>query len=267
MEQKKQTMIVLAFLIVAIGLWATFSNEPVDKGTREYSQTAVVYPTSTPVPTTTPTPTLIFEQQGMMVLNSQTAVASNPIAPLFTPTPAPTLVPRSFTKGGEYEQIASIWLGRLLAAVFVGIAIALIFIFREIKIYELQLAQEVKLKEIESMKQMGINPRPVLSSKKTTQEGKNYTTLSSGKSISQELIIDFLQEILFVDDNLAISKWKSRPGWTQTDIESILDHLAVAKMVSERQNGRSCAWETVPDKRVLAHIFRLSTFEIEEPEK
>lgn len=183
--------------------------------------------------------------------------------PRLTPTPAPTLIPDSYAPGGENDAVASLWFGRLLTIVFVAFFIWIISLFREIKLYQIEKDTEIKKAEIEAMARLKINPRPILSTR-IVKDGERISL--NGLEVDKKLILEFLKSPFNDADErgLVVSKWKNSPGWTQADIETILDHLANASMITKRQNGRSCEWLMTPEKRQLTHIFRLSPFELEE---
>ena len=202
--------------------------------------------------TTTPFPTPAITQTPIMITNYQ-------IRP--SPTPAPTLIPDSYAPGGEHDAVASLWFGRLMGIAFFAAMIWVISLFRQIKLYQIEKDTEIKKAEIEAMARLKINPRPILS----TNIVKNGERISlNGIEVDKNLVLEFLKSPFNGDERgLLVSKWKLSAGWTQADIEAILDHLANASMITKRQSGKSCEWLITPERRALAHIFRLSPFEIE----
>ncbi len=205
---------------------------------------------------TTPYPTQ------MIVMNAATATAIAPTPrPTLIPAPEPTLIPNSYAPGGEMEATSSIWFTRgfiIAGAIFV---VWVVFMFREIKLYEIETKHIEKLAEIEALEKLKINPRPIVSSK---VDG-DYVKLANGRKVKKQKISKFIRVVTSETNNelgLTISKWKKLDGWEQADIENILDQLAAAMMVTKRENGRCCQWLIEPDKRSLSHVFRLSPFEI-----
>lgn len=219
-----------------------------------YAQPEVV---ATVGPSPSPYPTV------QQVLNPATATAIAPLRPTVAPTPAPTLIPDSFAPGGENDAIFSLWFGRIVGvAVLVG-SFWIAYLIYQLNMYKIEKDTELKKAEIDAMARMKINPRPILST--TITDGGDGIKLSNGQTVARELVVEFLKSPFNQDERgLAVSRWKTSPGWAQTDIENILDHLGKAGMVTERTSGRACEWLVVPEKGQLARAFRLSPFEIED---
>lgn len=259
MRQRFATLFPL-LLIMFIGFVLINKNTAPRQTMPVVAQQIYVEPTLSPVPTATMTPYPTREQ----VINPATATALAPFIPV---TPSPTLIPDSFAPGGENEFISSIWFGRLIGLIVLGMIGWLIYIFREIKLYEIEKDLEIKKAEIEAMTKLKINPRPILSTNIITNDQGDFLQLSNQAKVSKGLVIEFLKAVFNLDDErgLAVSKWKNSPGWTQADIENILDHLGEASMITKRSTGKACEWLTAPDKNVLCrNVFRLSPFELEE---
>lgn len=214
-------------------------------------------------PTTTPFPT----RQIIMNQATATAVAPTPY-PTWTPTPAPTLIPDSYAPGGENDAVFSLWFGRIMAVIVFAVIVWLFYLFYQIKMYEIEKRAEVQKAEIEAMTKLKINPRPILTTNVVHDSSGEKIKLSNGHEIDKELVIEFVRAQFNTENDergLAVSKWKNSNGWTQQDIEAILDHLAKAAMITERQSGKSCSWLTVPDKAILCRqVFRISPFELDE---
>lgn len=216
----------------------------------------------TPTITTTPAPTV------QQVLNPATATAIAPFYPTITPTPAPTLIPDSFAPGGENDAIFSLWFNRIVGLIVLFGLIWIAYLVFALNKYKIEKETELKKAEIESLTKLKINPRPILSTNVVKdEESGDRIKLSNGQEVSKNLIIDFLRSVFDDSDErgLSITRWRNSPGWSQADIESILDHLADASMVTKRQAGRSCDWLVVPDKGLLCRqVFRVSPYELED---
>ena len=201
------------------------------------------------------------------VLNPATATAVAAINPTATPTPSPTLIPASFAPGGENEAISSIWFSRLIGLMAFFLAAWLAHLFYQIRMYEIEKRAEIQRHEIDALAKLKINPRPILSTSiSTSNTGEQVVKLNNGQEVTKLLVLEFLRAIFDENDQrgLAVSKWKASQGWSQADIENILDHLGEANIISKRQTGKACEWLTMPEKRTLAHVFRISPYELED---
>lgn len=230
----------------------------VEKGSRSTRVAVMPVYAQVEIPTITTTAAPTVQQ----VLNPATATAIAPFHPTITPTPAPTLIPDSFAPGGEKDAIFSMWFGRIVGLVVLIGLFWVTYLLYQLNMFKVEKDAELKKAEIEAMARLKINPRPILSTT-ITDDGEKIK-LHNGQSVSRELVVEFLKSPFNQDERgLIVSRWKTSPGWTQIDIESILDHLAQANMVTERTSGRACEWIIVPEKGQLARAFRLSPFEIE----
>ena len=252
--------LVKASPIIIVLLFAFFlmnkdnSEKPIPAA---YAQTIP----DTPVPTSTPVATK------EMVLNSTTATAIAPYYPTITPTPEPTLIPDSFAPGGENDAIFSLWFGRIIGLIVLCGLAWVAYLIYSLNMYKVEMETELKKAEIEAMTKLKINPRPILSTNviKNDETGDRIK-LSNGQEVAKNLIIEFLKSVFDDSDEkgLAVSRWKSN-GWTQVDIEAVLDHLAEASMITKRQTGRACEWLVVPDRGILCRqVFRISPYELED---
>jgi hypothetical protein len=223
-------------------------------------------------------PTQTRQMVSQQVLNPATATAVAAMNPTVTPTPSPTLIPHSFAPGGEKEAISSIWFNRLAGFLVLLGTGWFGHLFYQMRMYEIEKAAEtaqyemdkkaeMQKQEIEALTRMKINPRPILSTNISSSEGNGEPTitLNNREVVAKKLVVEFLKAVFSDDDRgLVVSRWKTSPGWQQKDIEAILDHLGEAEIITKRVNGKACEWQTTPERRTLAHVFRLSPYELEE---
>ena len=252
MRNKLAVVSVLFIAFLFISFWvnggvAVATNEPQRR--------------SQPAPA--PTRHMAYQQ----VLNPATATAVAAMNPTVTPTPLPTLIPASFAPGGEHEAISSIWFNRLIGFAVLLLCAWLAHLFYQIRMYEIEKKAEIQRHEIDTLTKLKINPRPILSTNiSTSNTGEQIVKLNNNQEVPKKLVLEFLKAVFDEEDQrgLAVSKWKTSPGWSQADIENILDHLGEAGITSKRQSGKACEWQTVPEPRTLAHVFRISLYELED---
>lgn len=195
--------------------------------------TQIPIPTQQPLPTYTP----------LSPLPTYT-----PLAPLptYTPHPTPTVnYLGDFGPGAKIEQAFDVWFWKIASIVIIMLFVAapLLYIYLRYKLEEndKERAFSVRMEEleIEKSKIAAEKPaiRPIISNVPVRSD---HRISPRGKRIKVSLLKDFINR--FEEIGLAISKWKFEPGWSQGDIENILDWLADLNLVTPRRIGVECQW-------------------------
>lgn len=210
--------------------------------------TQTPYPTATPYPTYTPQPT--------------------PAPIIIVPTPIVINVSGDYGPDGKYDQIASLWLPRILAF--------LILLFTPIvggyTIYRLRSEQQRMIHK-EEMAKLEIeridktpSKRSVVVNTPRTKTDDGMVKTANGTSISKEKVFEFILNVKEV--GLSINRWKeSSLPLHQGDIETILDHLEELGVISERTSGISATWKREVDMLRLARYMGVTQEELSTYEK
>lgn len=186
-------------------------------------------PTYTPYPTYTPQPTQ---------------------SPLPTYTPYPTVnTIGDWGEGGKTDQFMDVWFSRIMVFIvlLLGGPSTAIMLY-QIKENDHERAHELAL---ESMRSQRPQVRPIHVNSTISRQSTVESPLE--KTIQSSLIQDFI--VNHHNIGLQISKWKSRPEWTQSAIENILDWLADAGYISPRRAGVSCTWKGEYNSKQLSDLF------------
>lgn len=204
--------------------------------------TATPQPTYTPYPTYTPQPT------------------SEPV--IIIPTPIVINVAGDYGSGGKYDQIANIWLPRIVASVLlVFTPIAGIIAYYLLQREKAAFDREIRLRQIE--RDEAINkpaPRPIVVNAKPSSG--EYINMNDGSKVHKDKIIEFIMR--FEDIGLSINQWRTKSGLNQPDIESILNHIESLGLVTERANGIASQWRREVSKFRLCHYFGLEPSDLVE---
>lgn len=237
--------LVVLVLVYPHGEDKVFALPPLGIESIEPTSTTFILPAATPIPLSpTPLPTSTPE-------------------PSPTPSPTPVNMIGAFGKGQEVDQFWSVWGGRIvnLAFLFVVLVVLPISAFR---IYDQRmiLKAEIEIARIQASVPV-IEPTPVIV-RPTTEIPINRPVLNNndalvsvnGTRVYKSKLQDFISRSL--TDNqmgLSIGQWKGN-GWSQPDLEKLLDFMASIGLVTPRQNGRACAYTRVftPDE-VLNAIY------------
>ena len=209
------------------------------------SVTATPQPTYTPYPTYTPQPT------------------AEPI--IIIPTPIVINVAGDYGSGGKYDQIASLWLPRVVASILlVFVPVAGVYMFYLTKNAQIEADKEVRLRQIEQEEALNKPAaRPIIVNAKPTDD--NYIAVNNGNKVHKDKIIEFIMK--FEEVGLSINRWRSMSGLNQPDIENILDHIESLGLVTERASGVASQWRREVSKFRLCHYFGLAPSDLSRADK
>lgn len=154
-----------------------------------------------------------------------------------------------------YEMMWDIWVGRIVAFLFVFI----LLIFLPVAWFVIKVLDKkyIHIENMEIIKREQEASQPKIVLNKAVRNVDSVTI--NGLQITTEKISYFIKNA--IDFGLAISAWREE-GFTQAEIEAILDHLAELGVVTERSQGVSCTWRREIDTMRLARYFPIDNREV-----